>query len=486
MSKTTRQIVSITLVLSIVSLFLLVGCDGSNFAFLHETTVQSSEIATQETVETKTEVTDDQTNGTNFQFEISDSTDIVDENINAESLTEDQKLTQDAIAKNAIENAIIVPDPAALALSDTGPGSVDQIDVVRRFNSEIPDSIVENLKYSEYKVAKDYILITSSTANIRELPDSTSKILSKSSYFAKVTVLAEVKGEFVKSFNTDLWYEVIRVENDQPVHGYILSALAQLRTFQFEKMSEAIAALKNEVDNNKTAYISNYKNSNGLPPYYSGAAVDAFGTKRYQSAPAYSEANTQSEFRYIEDGTLVSILAESDTFYQVRAMNFEGEYYVPKRYVSFNHSIDQLTQVIMVDRNNQNEGVFEYVDDQWHIISYIYATTGETAQFKEPTSLGYFMAIQKVEKFMYLDDVTKLIAGYAPYGIRFGGGAYIHGVPVDSVMENGVSVLQPMQEYLFTIGTVPRSHKCVRNYTSHAKFLLDWCEVGQAAVIVIE
>jgi len=43
-----------------------------------------------------------------------------------------------------------------------------------------------------------------------------------------------------------------------------------------------------------------------------------------------------------------------------------------------------------------------------------------------------------------------------------------------------------MVEYSSTIGTTPRSHKCVRNYTSHAKYLWDWSEIGKTAVIVIE
>jgi lipoprotein-anchoring transpeptidase ErfK/SrfK len=182
----------------------------------------------------------------------------------------------------------------------------------------------------------------------------------------------------------------------------------------------------------------------------------------------------------------VSVIAETKTFYKIRTLSFSGEYFVPKKYVSFRASIDKLTKVIVVVRKNQNEGVFEYIDDKWNLISYIYATTGDNSKYKEPTNLGYYMAIQKVDRFLYLDDVTKKIQGYAPYGIRFNGGAYIHGVPVDLVVKNGIQVYPPTQEYLFTIGTVPRSHKCVRNYTSHAKFLYDWTEIGSTAVIVIE
>ncbi len=182
----------------------------------------------------------------------------------------------------------------------------------------------------------------------------------------------------------------------------------------------------------------------------------------------------------------MSIISEEGDFYKIITLTFEGNYYVPKKYISFNNSIEKLKKVIVVDRNNQNEGVFELIDGKWNIISYIYATTGEDAKFKEPTSLGYYMAIQTRDRFLYLDDITKKVGGYAPYAIRFSGGAYIHGVPVDVKTELNVPVFQPMQEYLFTIGSVPRSHKCVRNYTSHAKFLYEWIEIGKSAVVVIE
>lgn len=377
------------------------------------------------------------------------------------------------------------PEPEPTEPTTIVPDEEVSFEVIRRFATPFPDSIVVDLKYSQYPIYNDYVLVTSG-ANIRENPDASTRILGKAGYFEKLAVLAEVEGQYVSSYQNDIWYEVLQVKEDQVIHGYILSSLVQLRTFQFEKMVSALDALKSEVDHNKTGYISNYKNVNGAPPYHLGTSFDAFGVKRYQSAPAYFSATTKSDFRYIADGTLVSIIGQTDTFYIIKTLNFTGEYHVPKRYVSLRNSIDQLTQAIVVDRKNQNEGVFEYVDNRWHMISYIYATTGEKARYKEPTDLGYYMAIEKLNRFLYLDDITRQIAGYAPYAIRFGGGAYVHGVPVDSKTVNGVRIFPAMKEYLNTIGTVPRSHKCVRNYTSHAKFLYDWSVISQAAVIVIE
>ncbi|MDD2457583.1 MAG: L,D-transpeptidase family protein [Eubacteriales bacterium] len=411
--------------------------------------------------------------------------DVVEENINAEDLSEDMRLTDEAAADQQealAESGKDADSPPALV----EPAPAIAYQVRRQFDTQIPAKIVPNLLYDSYVVYHDYLLITSGGANIREWPDASSAKVGRAGYFDKVRLLSEVEGVFVESYDTNIWYEVEQMMGDQIVHGFILSALGDVRTFQFDKMVESVTTLQAEVDANVTAYISNYKNWTGTAPLYQGGTVDAFGTKRYQSAPGYSEASLESEFRYLTDGTLVSIIAETDTFYKVHVPFYNGTFYVPKKFVSLKNSLEQLTKVIVVDRHNQNEGVFEWSDGQWQLVSYIYATTGEQARHKEPTDLGYFMAIQKVDQFLYLDDITRQIAGYAPYGIRFNGGAYIHGVPVDLKIINGTRVFPPHQEYLHTIGSVPRSHKCVRNYTSHAKFLHAWTDIGQTAIIVIE
>jgi len=323
-------------------------------------------------------------------------------------------------------------------------------------------------------------------ANIREKPSVSAKVIRTAHYFEKINLIAEVQGEFLDKHGTDKWYKISFKSEDKVQEGYILSKLAQVRNFQFDKMVESVKKAKSEIDANTSAYITNYKNSLGTAPLYKGSTKDKFGIQRYQSAPAYYEPNLGSEFRYFSDGTIISVIEETEGFYKVRALSFEGEYYVPKKYVSFRESIETLTKVIVVDRKNQNEGVFELIEGKWNLISYTYATTGENARYKLPTDLGYFMAIEKVSRFLYLSDTTKQVAGYAPYGIRFNGGAYIHGVPVDYIIKNGKRVDPGMQEYSYTIGTVPKSHKCIRNYTSHAKFLYDWIEIGKSIVIVIE
>lgn len=68
-------------------------------------------------------------------------------------------------------------------------------------------------------------------------------------------------------------------------------------------------------------------------------------------------------------------------------------------------------------------------------------------------------------KMVFLKDGSKETGGYAPYASRFTDGAYIHGVPVNEPRKTQI-------EYSWSLGTTPRSHMCVRNATSHAKFIL--------------
>lgn len=358
--------------------------------------------------------------------------------------------------------------------------------VVRHYDTKVPAEIGLNLQYTNYAMYNDYVLITSSTANIRQYPTTVSPKIGTAYYFNKLQLKAEVKGQWPGYYNTDIWYKVTFQKGTETLEGYILSSLAVSRTFQFDKMVSSILKLQSEVDYTVTAYINNYKIRTGFPPLYHGSTVDAYGIKRSQSAPAYLSADYSSEFRYIQDGSLVTILGESGMFYKIMTLQFEGAYFVPKRYISLNNSIDSLTKVIVIDRKNQNEGVFEYIEGKWNLISYTYATTGANEKYKEPTPLGYFMAIAIQPRFIYLDDITQQIDGDAPYAIRFTGGAYIHGVPVDAVIVNGIPIFQPIREYSYTIGSIPLSHKCVRNYTSHALFLYHWITIGKSAVIVME
>lgn len=87
--------------------------------------------------------------------------------------------------------------------------------------------------------------------------------------------------------------------------------------------------------------------------------------------------------------------------------------------------------------------------------------------YQQPTPQGIYLVQRKLSEMLYLKDGTDEEGGFAPYACRFTGGAYLHGVPVNYPGHKLV-------EYSWTLGTIPRSHMCVRNATH----MLSLCMIG--------
>jgi len=300
------------------------------------------------------------------------------------------------------------------------------------------------------------------------------------------------KIEPVKTIEFDLKYDKYLIPEP-----YTYEKSGETRTFEFEKMIETLAKTEQEAEKGMLTYVDNYKNRNGMAPAYRGKSVDGAGNNRSASAPGYPDLGNKDEFMYISDGTLVRVLEEMPELIKVSLVENQSEYYIPSKYVQTEDIILELNKAVVVDRKNQNIAVFEKrfyggnmgheKKTRWTIVSYSLATTGKVGKYHQPTSLGYYFAIEKKERFYYLQDGTDQIEGYAPYAVRFNAGAYTHGVAVAyRYAEDGTRIDPGLQEFSRSIGTVPLSHKCVRNYTSHAKFIYDWYVHGETIVVVIE
>jgi len=415
-----------------------------------------------------------------------------------------------ASAPNEGETSIGEPqeiDPSAIPVVDRTEDLV-----VKEITNAIPENMILNRKYDKYQIPMDYVVCLRSAVNIRQKPTTETDVVKELHIYEKIELVSIVKGEYFVKSDSDEWYKVKWTEDGVDKFGYIYSKIVSKRTYQFEKMTQELLDLDKQLEGETVGFVNNYKNYNGRPPLYKGAGYDNYGIKGSQSAPAYSLPNRSSTFRYVLDGTLVLVKEEIDGYYKVEVTGMDGEYYIPKRYVPMDRPVDKMTKAIIVDVTNQNEAVFELIDGQWNMISYIYATTGADSEYKEPTIVGKYKAIEKRKQFLYLDDITKEISGYAPHVIRFNGGAYVHGVPIEFEKIYSYRVVQPqikdeegnitqeeildkylverrdpgMRENLVTLGTIPRSHKCVRNYTSHALFLYEWAQIGNTVVIVID
>lgn len=385
--------------------------------------------------------------------------------------------------------------PAAAQIKDDGPEIIleeSEVELLEIGEIEyVDDSVLEpgfpvDLSYDKYLTTYTYIYIEKDSVNIFTEPGAEGKAFHRLNQGERLDYFESI---YIKAGdgNTEKWIHAGWEEGKEKLFGFIKESDIILRNYQFDKAEEAIKKIEAECERGGVTYVSNYKNVNGYAPLYKGDTVDSRGVGRSQSVPGYFSLDDKSEFNYIEDGSLVRHLFTQGEYIKVQNI-FEGkQYFVPAKYMPDGHRIHNLTRLIAVDVTNQNEMVYEKKSDDWTLISYTQATTGTSNKYSRPTSRGFFFGIEKRPYFRYYEDGTTNIQGYAPYAIRFSGGAYVHGIGVNYKHDkDGNVITPPHEEYSKTIGTVPLSHKCVRNYTSHAKFLYDWFIPGETVVVVID
>lgn len=280
----------------------------------------------------------------------------------------------------------------------------------------------------------------------------------------------------------DLLYDKYTLEDTYPYKD-------TTRQFQWDKIKERLALLENiQLTPSTWAIIQNYKNRNGEAPLVRkfkrnayGRVADTLGVERYQSVPLYLLTDTLVAERYGQDGELTRFLEDGDNFVKTEPIFTGGEWMVPKKYVKVIGDTIVFNKAVFVDRHNQNIASLERKSEgEWVVRSMNPSTTGlRRPPYAQETPLGIFVLQEKKVKMIFLKDGSKETGGYAPYASRFTDGAYIHGVPVNAPRKSQI-------EYSWSLGTTPRSHMCVRNATSHAKFIFDWAPVNETIIFVVE
>ena len=260
------------------------------------------------------------------------------------------------------------------------------------------------------------------------------------------------------------------------------------RVFQWDKIHQKLVSIESMQQNPVNwGTLQNYKNENKAAPVVKNARndeyhviIDSLGTERDQSAPLYSLIDTIAPVLYGIDGSLVRIIEFGNTFSKIELIDVDGEWLVPSKYLKPLDNSLVFSKVIMIDKTNQNIATLEKSDAAWLVRSMNPVTTGRhNPPYQKETPSGTFVVQEKKPEIEYYVDGTTEIGGYAPYATRFSRGAYTHGVPVNLPAT-------AMIEFSPTLGTVPRSHMCVRNATSHAEFIQGWAPIYETIVFVFE
>lgn len=261
-----------------------------------------------------------------------------------------------------------------------------------------------------------------------------------------------------------------------------------IRVFQWNKIRKRLALLDSiESIPASWAILQNYKNKNGEAPLVKvykrdsyKRIADTLGVERYQSVPLYLPTDSTVAEIYGRDGSLVKLINNDAGLVKIATISMEGEWLVPPKYIKTIDDTIVFKKAIFVDLTNQNISTMEKVDSKWLVRSMNPATTGlHKPPHMQETPQGIFVVQEKKSKMVYLVDGSQETGGFAPYASRFSNGGYIHGVPVNAP---GTQLI----EFSPSLGTTPRSHMCIRNATSHAKFIYNWAQPEQTIVFIFD
>lgn len=260
------------------------------------------------------------------------------------------------------------------------------------------------------------------------------------------------------------------------------------RSFQWDKIRERLTWLESTWKEPATwSILQNYRNKNGEAPlvrnYHRDSyrrIADSLGVERFQGVPLYLTSDTAVPELYGRDGALVKHLEDYTNFIKVASVHTGQEWMVPKKYIKTIADTVVFRKAVFVDTHNQNICTLEKDSGKWLVRSMNPATTGlHRPPYAQETPPGIFVLQEKKARMIYLVDGTTETGGFAPYASRFTNGGYIHGVPVNAPRKTLI-------EFSPSLGTTPRSHMCVRNATSHAKFIYDWGPVESTLVFVFD
>lgn len=360
----------------------------------------------------------------------------------------------------------------------------------------------KNIKYTGELPLVDY-LFTNTTANIRTKPKVDGEILEKTVPKEKIKVLDKVNGEKIK--NNKIWYKVSYKNHI----GYIHSSIAVKRKFRFKEMAKKTRSLDIFIENSKKNNwsIKRVIQYNPGSSEEEGTVVDMYGNRGEQSIIGiYTNLDGKSSLRYLSDGRIISVKTRDLNKELIVIPDSMRTYAIETGKTKKINIKNGINKVIVIDLNNQNQGVFLKKNDVWQLISYSLITSGRNnGSDSYETPKGYFLVGNTVKQviFPYEEKVKKkdingevgenitekriakeyneedyeIIKKYsrANYGIRFSGGGYIHGIPLndDIVKELGSeeAVKERKEEAKITLGTYKRSHKCVRSPEEHESFL---------------
>lgn len=335
------------------------------------------------------------------------------------------------------------------------------------YDNKIPESIKVDLRYKGEDLPEylDYVFIKTKVGNVRKSATGTSMIIYQIPFNEKLEIIEKIDQT---GTGKQFWYKV-KTPNGI---GYISSIYCEERVFRFEKMISRIKDVEKFIDENNSTGTELASTNSYVPNPYNKDMLrkkDKYGTSLDQNIIG----EYKDELIYIPDRSVLSILSEGKKEAQVKVEGIpEYPLTVEKKYIARKPKISEgFKKAIVADIDNQNLAAFEKVGDEWVLISYIYGKTGIESVLGFETPRGSFIVPNLKYEMGYRGNYGEDL-GVARYAIRFSGGGYLHGTPVDYPEEPNKEFFLAQKET--GLGTFKGTRKCIRNTVSHARFLFEW------------
>ncbi|WP_066900808.1 L,D-transpeptidase family protein [Streptobacillus notomytis] len=347
------------------------------------------------------------------------------------------------------------------------------------------ENITLNLEFDKYfdKNLNQFAFIKATT-NIRDLPSTKdSKVVGKIKNGIRLPLLGVIKGDDEKE-----WLEVMYKDEKH----YIYAKNAEIRGFNWQKAVEKankvndfiISAIKDEKD---IYYLHSYISLN----IESDGKEDKYGNVSNQSIRAYYDNN--KEYINLPDRSLFTLEGEDDNYVHIKTLSYGDEIYkIPKMYIrrlKKSNISEIINKFIYIDRNSQTQVSIERNKETniFNVNTVGYVTTGTTKGVGFVTPYGDFLVAYTKPVMLYTSDFERedilnsngekigerpIIIGDAKFAIRFSGGGYSHGIPSTFEPKENRKERKKMTES--KLGTIPLSHKCVRNADDVMEYLYKW------------
>jgi erfK/ybiS/ycfS/ynhG family protein len=325
-----------------------------------------------------------------------------------------------------------------------------------------------NLKFDKYfnKEFNHFVYLNKQTA-IKSAAISNSKTIKILNKGTKIAYKGKVIGK-----DKNEWYMIIYNKNI----AYIPKNSGIIRAFNWQKAVKLGNAINIFIENTlnegkKIYYIDVYNLVSSTDD-----KADKYGNLDNQSIKAYTD---KLSFINLADRSLFTIVKEDSKFVYIKTMAYGEEIYkIPiknKRYIRRLNITDDVNKFIYVDRHSQTQVTIERNRETgvFNVNNVGYVTTGLSSGAGFVTPKGIYTVAYTKPVMPYTSDTDpKKIVGDAKYAIRFSGGAYLHGIP--STYDPKESREERKKITASHLGTIPLSHKCVRNEDDSIYYLYKW------------